>query len=202
MSRHPSIGALSVLVGTLALGTAGCGASIVAHVEPDELVGLAGASRETRTRRAVVTEDGQTVEIGGPFHVVVVARGGPRRTFRHPVVVERDGDDLVLRGSNRPAARIAASAVRRIVVYAGRAQVPREPAVARDLAQAIDCPLARTDVDPIGDDRYATRGCGRVAIHRCGPSHGDRRLQLEARSDCTELASDGWDEAVSPWRVR
>src|SRR5688500_1745781 len=123
----------------VSLAVSGCGASIVAVVDADELATLGGDSRETRARRAVVTTDGRTIEIGA-FHVEVVAQGGPRRVFRHPVIVERDGDDLVLRGSNRPAARIAASAVRRIVLYAGRATPPGPATFAPMFAREIRCP--------------------------------------------------------------
>jgi len=50
--------------------------------------------------------DGTLTQIHGKFDLRIVRRDGSELTFEHPVSAELEGDELVLRGGNRPATRL------------------------------------------------------------------------------------------------
>jgi hypothetical protein len=55
----------------------------------------------------VEREDGTLAQIKGNFDLKVVRTDGREVEFEHPVRVEEDGDDFVVRGGNRGATRIS-----------------------------------------------------------------------------------------------
>jgi hypothetical protein len=64
----------------------------------------------------VEREDGTLAQIAGEFDLKIVEKGGEEIVFKHPVSAEREGDDLVIRGGNRAATRIALSDIVRAEV--------------------------------------------------------------------------------------
>ncbi len=70
------------------------------------------------TRQTVLRPDGRTVEIVGRFDLRLTADGAVTH-FAHPVLVEREGESLLIAGAETPQAAFALSAIERAEVSQG-----------------------------------------------------------------------------------
>jgi hypothetical protein len=125
---------------------------------------------------------------------------GTVRVYTHPVVVSREGADLIVRGSNRPTTGIRADQVAAVVLHVQ--QAAQEPAVSdadrvRDL---LGCSAGKSEVDDLGRRTSAARGCGREIVVRC-VSRPRTGLQIQTESECRVVEGASWRSVVQPWRA-
>lgn len=183
----------------------GCRRGMVVPVSAAELSRVAaGSGSDVRARRSVTALDGRTSEIVGRIDVELRPHGGPRRVYRHPVVVTREGADLIVQGSNRPPARVRAEDLAAVVLHVQQAAPEPWSSEADEALALLECARSDAEVDPLGRGMVAVRGCGRAVVVRCvspRPATGDMRLQLQTGIECGIMERASWRAVVLPWRA-